>query len=929
MYVINRKGESEKIRYDKITDRNIELSKDLNVDVEYLSKLIISSLKNGMTTIEIDNLSSETAAYMSTYEPDYDILAARIAISNHYKNTFDSFWETMNLLYSSVHPKTGRKLSIITDKFMSFITKHRDVIESKIDYSRDFNYTYFGFKSLQKMYLHKLNDRVVERPQHLLMRVACTIHSMDDNIELALDSYEKMSLGYFTHASPTLFNAGKKYGNLSSCFLLTMDDDLEHIYEVNKRCGLISKFGGGIGIDISRVRAKGSPIHSSNGKSDGLVPMVKMFNANSLYANQSGSRKGSFAMYLEPWHADIFEFVGLRYNTPPDELRARDIFIALWINDLFMKRVMEDGVWSLFCPSVVPQLTETYGEEFEKIYIEAESNKKYNKQIKARKLMEEICKSQTETGLPYIMYKDSVNRKSMQKNIGIIRSSNLCVSGDTLILTKEGHIEIEKLVNKEVEIWNGFEWSTVTPKKTGIDVEMLIVTFSNGKWVKCTKYHKFPIVKDNGQYSFIDAKNLLAGDKLLNHYMPDSQELTNDVHVTSITPLSHLYDTYCFTENKRNLGIFNGVLLGNCSEIVEYTDNENVAVCNLSSIALPKFVYYEDGKAKYNFEKLKDIAKTVTRNLDNVVEINEYPIIQSKTNNLDYRPLGIGVQGLADVFSMFKYTWGSDEAKDLNKRIFETIYYGCVEASTELAVERGSYTRFEGSPWSEGLLQYDMWNEKPITDYDWNGLKEKVKKGMRNSLLTTVMPVAGTSQILGNNEACEPFTSNIYSRSTLAGEFIMMNKHLVKDLKELGLWNKYIINNIIENEGSIQNVEEIPQNIKDIYKTVWEISQKILIDYYRDRAPFIDQAQSLNLFLDHPTIAKLSSMHMYSWKNGCKNGIYYCRSKPARSAVKFNLLKENRASNSNEVKDEKKGKTYVKEGKEYTCFEDVCVACSG
>jgi ribonucleotide reductase alpha subunit len=518
------------------------------------------------------------------------------------------------------------------------------------------------------------------------------------------------------------------------------------------------------------------------------------------------------------------------------------------------------------------------------------------------------------------MYKDSVNKKSMQKNIGIIRSSNLCVTGDTLLLTKDGNIEIEKLVNKEIEIWNGFEWSTVIPKKTGIDKEILFITFSNNKFVKCTHYHKFPIIKNNQQHhSFIDAKDLSIGDKLLNHYMPDNKELTEDVYIKSITTLPHLYDTYCFTETKRNLGIFNGVLLGNCSEIVEYTDNDTIANCNLLSIALPKFVYYENEIPKYDFEKLKDICKTVTRNLDNVIEINFYPVKEAKLNNFEYRPLGIGVQGLADVFAMFKYTWGSDEAKILNKQIFETIYYGCVEASTDLAIERGSYTKFEGSPWSYGLLQYDLWNEKPITDYDWTGLKEKVKRGMRNSLLTTVMPVAGTSQILGNNEACEPFTSNMYSRSTLAGDFIMMNKYLVKDLKELGLWNKEIINNIIENEGSIQNIKEIPQTIKDIYRTVWEISQKILIDYYRDRAPFIDQAQSLNLFLDHPTIAKLSSMHMYSWKNDCKNGIYYCRSKPSRSAVKFNLLTENK----------KEGKTYMKDGKEYKCFEDVCIACSG
>jgi ribonucleoside-diphosphate reductase alpha chain len=786
MFVINRKNEREAIRYDKITDRNVELSLGLNVNPAYLSKLVIESLKDGMTTSEIDELSAETSFFMSTYEPDYDVLATRISVSNLHKQTLSSFSETVKKLYYHKDKNTGRTSNIISDSFMSFVDANASLLDEKMDYSRDYNYNYFGFKTLCRMYLHKLDGKIVERPQHMLMRVAVCIHL--GNIDRVFETYEEMSKGTFTHASPTLFNAGSRRAQLASCFLLKCEDDLEHIYETNKRSALISKYGGGIGIDITNVRCKGSIIHANNGKSDGLVPMCKVFNATANYANQQSRRKGSIAMYLQPWHPDILEFLALRYNNPPEELRARDLFTAMWIPDIFMRRVEADEMWSLIDPNVVRELCDTYGEEFDRIYEKAEKEGHFIKQIKAREVWKEILHSQQETGLPYIAYKDSINHKSNQKNIGLIRSSNLCC------------------------------------------------------------------------------------------------------------------------------------------EILEFTDTNSVAVCNLSSVSLPSFV--KDGK--YNFSELGRIVKIAVKNLNNVIDRTYYPVVEAETNNLAYRPIGLGIQGLADVFSMFKLPWGSENATKLNRLISEVMYYYALEASHEFAIENEKlYSAFEGSPISEGILQYDMWGVNPLTKegveifgetlkLDWEGLKEKCKKGVSNSLLLALMPTATSSQILGNNECFEPVTSNIYTRSTNSGDYIIVNKHLARDLKEIGLWNKDIVNKIIENNGSVQNVDEIPDNIKEVYKTVWEISQKIVIDYAADRAPFVDQTQSMNIFIDQPSYAKLSSMHLYGWKKGLKTGSYYIRSKPSRDAVKFTILKEKKVE----------GKKYVKDGKEYVCNDEVCVACS-
>ena len=786
MFVINRKNEREAIRYDKITDRNVELSLGLNVNPAYLSKLVIESLKDCMTTSEIDELSAETSFFMSTYEPDYDVLATRISVSNLHKQTLSSFSDTVKKLYYHKDEKTGKTSNIISDAFMSFVEANASLLDEKIDYSRDYNYNYFGFKTLCRMYLHKLEGKIVERPQHMIMRVAVCIHI--GNIDKVFETYEEMSKGSFTHASPTLFNAGSRRAQLASCFLLKCEDDLEHIYDTNKRSALISKYGGGIGIDITNIRCKGSIIHANNGKSDGLIPMCKVFNATANYCNQQGRRKGSIAMYLQPWHPDILDFLALRYNNPPEELRARELFTAMWIPDIFMRRVEADDMWSFIDPNVVRELCDTYGEEFDKIYEQAEKEGKYVKRVKAREVWKEILHSQQETGLPYIAYKDSINSKSNQMNIGIIRSSNLCC------------------------------------------------------------------------------------------------------------------------------------------EILEFTDTNSVAVCNLSSVSLPSFV--KDGK--YNFSELGRIVKIAVKNLNNVIDRTYYPVVEAERNNLAYRPIGLGIQGLSDVFSMFKLPWGSENATKLNRLISEVMYYYALEASHEFAVEHEKvYSAFEGSPVSKGILQYDMWEVSPLTKegveifgetlkLDWEGLKEKCKKGVSNSLLIALMPTATSSQILNNNECFEPVTSNIYTRSTNSGDYIIVNKHLAKDLKSVGLWAKDIVNKIIENNGSIQSIDEIPGEIKEVYKTVWEISQKIIIDYAADRAPFVDQTQSMNIFIDQPSYAKLSSMHLYGWKKGLKTGSYYIRSKPSSNAVKFTILKEKKVE----------GKKYVKDGKEYVCNDDVCVACS-
>jgi ribonucleoside-diphosphate reductase alpha subunit len=755
MLVIKRDGHRESVKFDKITARIEKLCYGL--DTKYVSPVevamkVINGLYDGVTTVELDNLAAETAATLTTKHPDYAKLAARIAISNLHKVTSKSFSNTMKRLYQYVDPKTGQNAPLISKETWRVIKNNAAELDEAIIYDRDFGYDYFGFKTLERSYLMKVDGKVVERPQHMLMRVAVGIHGED--IPAAIETYNLLSEKWFTHATPTLFNAGTPKPQLSSCFLLTMkDDSIDGIYDTLKQCAKISQSAGGIGLSIHNVRAKGSYIKGTGGTSNGIVPMLRNFDMTARYVDQGGGkRKGSFAIYLEPWHADIFDFLALKKNHGKEEMRARDLFYALWISDLFMKRVENNEMWSLFDPNEAPGLSDVWGEEFERLFEKYEKEGKFRRQVKAQDLWFEILESQIETGTPYILYKDAANRKSNQKNLGTIKSSNLC------------------------------------------------------------------------------------------------------------------------------------------TEIMEYTSADEVAVCNLASIALPKFVK-EDGQ--FDHQRLYEITKVITRNLNKVIDINYYPVEEARRSNMRHRPIGLGVQGLADTFIMMRMPFDSDEARRLNEDIFETIYYGAMEASMELAKVHGAYETFKGSPVSKGIFQFDMWGVTPRSGrWNWEQLKQEVKKnGVRNSLLLAPMPTASTSQILGNNECFEPYTSNIYTRRTLSGEFIIANKHLMKDLIDLGLWSETMRQKLIATNGSVQPIPEIPQHIKDIYRTVWEISQKSIIDMSADRGAFICQSQSLNIHLSDVNFGKLTSMHFYAWKKGLKTGMYYLRTNAAADAIKFTLDK--------------------------------------
>jgi ribonucleoside-diphosphate reductase alpha chain len=791
MYVVKRDGKSEPVMFDKITSRVRKMCYGLNslVDPVKVAMRVIEGLYDGVSTSELDNLAAEIAATMTVQHPDYAKLAARIAISNLHKNTKKSFTETMTDLYVYENPRTGKKAPMIADDVYEIMMANAEKLDSTIIYNRDFGYDYFGFKTLERSYLLKINGIIVERPQHMLMRVSIGIHKED--IDAAIETYELMSKKYFTHATPTLFNAGTPKPQMSSCFLLQMQDDsIEGIYDTLKQTAKISQSAGGIGLSLHNIRATGSYIRGTNGTSNGIVPMLKVFNDTARYVDQGGGkRKGSFAMYLEPWHADIFDFLDLKKNTGKEEMRARDLFYAMWISDLFMKRVQEDADWTLMCPNECPHLFDTFGDEFEKLYEGYEKVGKGRKTIKARELWEKILESQIETGTPYMLYKDAVNRKTNQKNLGVIRSSNLC------------------------------------------------------------------------------------------------------------------------------------------TEIMEYTAKDEVAVCNLASIAIPMFISEDqNGKKYFNHKKLFDVTKKVTRNLDTVIDRNYYPVIEAENSNFRHRPIGLGIQGLADAFIMLRLPFTSDEAKQLNQEIFETLYFAAVTSSMEIAKAKEPYSTFKGSPMSEGEFQFNMWN---VSDddlsgrWDWKQLRKNVMKhGVRNSLLVAPMPTASTSQILGNNEAFEPYTSNIYTRRVLSGEFIIVNKHLLEDLVELDLWNNDMKEEIMRANGSIQDIESIPEDLKELYKTVWEMSMKDIIDMGRQRGYFIDQSQSLNLFMKDPDYAKLTSMHFYGWKSGLKTGMYYLRTKSAVNAIQFTLSKEKETVKKPEqVAVETKVNAVIPKGSEMTAEE--------
>lgn len=754
MYVLKRDGRKESVKFDKITARIHKLCYGLNpmVDPTMVAMRVIEGIYDGVTTSELDNLAAEVAAANTVRHPDYAQLASRIVVSNLHKNTEKSFTATMKLLYEYIDPKTGENASLIAEDVYQVIQDNAEILDSTIIYDRDFSYDYFGFKTLERSYLLKLKGQVAERPQQMLMRVAVGIHKTD--IDSAIATYHKMSQGWFTHATPTLFNAGTPKPQMSSCFLLTTkEDSIPGIYDTLKQCAQISQSAGGIGLSIHDIRAKGSYIKGTNGTSNGIVPMLKVFNDTARYVDQGGGkRKGSFAIYLEPWHADIMDFLDLKKNHGKEENRARDLFYAMWIPDLFMERVEANGNWTFMCPNECPGLADTHGDEFVKLYEKYEKEGKGRKTIKAQELWFKILESQIETGTPYMLYKDACNGKSNQQNLGTIKSSNLC------------------------------------------------------------------------------------------------------------------------------------------TEIVEYTAPDEVAVCNLASIALPKFVTEE---GTFDHEKLFEIAYQVTFNLNRIIDYNYYPVPEAKNSNLRHRPIGIGVQGLADAFILMRYPFDSEEARKLNAEIFETIYYGAMTASKDLAKEEGPYESFKGSPVSKGVFQFDMWGVKPSNRWEWDVLRKEVKKhGVRNSLLLAPMPTASTAQILGNNECFEPYTSNVYTRRVLSGEFIIVNKHLLKDLVKLGIWNDKLKNKLIAANGSVQNIDEIPENLKQLYRTAWEISQKSILDMAADRGAFICQSQSLNLFMPSPTFSKLTSMHFYGWKKGLKTGMYYLRTKAAASAIKFTVEKE-------------------------------------
>ncbi|CCC70405.1 hypothetical protein NCAS_0E03350 [Naumovozyma castellii] len=787
MYVIKRDGRKEPVKFDKITARISRLCYGLDpnrIDAVKVTQRIISGVYEGVTTSELDNLAAETCAYMTTVHPDYAVLAARLAISNLHKQTTKQFSTVIQQLHDYINPATGKHAPLISDDVYDIVMENKDEINSAIVYDRDFQFNYFGFKTLERSYLLRLNGKVAERPQHLIMRVSLGIHGRD--LKAAMETYNLMSLRYFIHASPTLFNAGTPKPQMSSCFLVAMkDDSIEGIYDTLKECALISKTAGGIGLHIHNVRSTGSYIAGTNGTSNGLIPMVRVFNNTARYVDQGGNKRpGAFALYLEPWHADIFDFIEIRKNHGKEEIRARDLFPALWVPDLFMKRVQENGQWTLFSPSSAPGLSDCYGEEFEALYTRYEREGR-GKTIKAQKLWYSILEAQTETGTPFIIYKDACNEKSNQKNLGVIKSSNLCC------------------------------------------------------------------------------------------------------------------------------------------EIVEYSAPDETAVCNLASVALPAFIETsEDGKTStYNFKKLHEIAKVITRNLNKVIDRNYYPVPEARNSNMRHRPIALGVQGLADTYMLLRLPFESEEAKLLNIQIFETIYHASLEASCELAQKDGPYQSFEGSPSSKGILQMDMWDKKPYGMWDWDTLRKDIMKyGTRNSLTMAPMPTASTSQILGYNECFEPVTSNMYSRRVLSGEFQVVNPYLLRDLVDLGIWDEGMKQHIITENGSIQNLPNVPDELKALYKTIWEISQKTIIDMAADRSIYIDQSHSLNLFLRAPTMGKLTSMHFYGWKKGLKTGMYYLRTQAASAAIQFTIdqkIADQAAANIADLSNLKRP-TYVASGPSFT-----------
>ncbi len=1080
MFVIKRDGQKEEVSFDKVLRRIKGSSEKLVVNPTIIAQKVLSGLKDGIHTQELDELATRTAISLTTTHPDYGVLAARIAVSNHQKTTNPSFSAVVADLATQKHA-SGEIYSSFNDQFVADVKEHAAEYDALIDHERDFLLDYFGFKTLERSYLLKGSDgRVRERPQHLWMRVAVALWG--GNLEKVKETYDALSTKKFIHATPTLFNAGTVRQQCSSCYLIAMaGDSINSIFKTLGDCAAISKHAGGIGLHIHNIRAKGSVIRGTNGTSNGIVPMLRVFNNTARYVDQcfvpetevitqagnkriadieegdmvltsggnelydeaigktfmgeikptynkvikrvehnytgtlltlsmsngkkvqvtpehpflsfkkadddilellkaghivpdyskpsigdcvvslengemqlikinnieshdventtlydleidgthdycvaglgiahngGGKRNGSFAIYLEPWHADIEDFLKLKLNQGAEEERARDLFYALWMPDLFMKRVEAGEDWTLFCPSEAPGLADVWGAEFEELYLRYEKEGRGKKKVAAQKLWFKVLEAQIETGTPYLLYKDACNAKSNQQNLGTIKSSNLCVAPETKILTREGEVEIQSVSESEVEVWNGCKWSKTVVHKTGenqpvITVEVLVAKIydeTKGEYnfdlreIQCTPYHKFIVGDEKTQDRHlikatsiavnhrIEAKDLKRGMSLVN-WIDECGRPVESI-VWSVRDYGRKCHTYCFNEPELHAGVFNGILTGNCSEIVQYSDSTETSVCNLASISLPAYIKQTGAKREFDFEELRRVTKMITRNLNRVIDINYYPTPETEVSNMRHRPIGIGVQGLADVFAIMRHPWESEKALELNRRIFANIYYAAVEASAEMAQKDGAYQTFAGSPASHGKLQFDLWDVDPKyadASLDWDGLRDKARRGLRNSLLVAPMPTASTSQILGNTEAFEPTTSNIYTRRTLAGEFIIVNKYLLNDLMRYDVWSEQMKQRIIANNGSVQGIPEIPRSLQELYKTAWELKQKTLIDMAAERGAFICQSQSLNLFVADPTFAKLTSMHFYGWKRGLKTGQYYLRSKAPVVAQKFTV----------------------------------------
>jgi ribonucleotide reductase alpha subunit len=1064
MFVIKRTGVKEPVAFEKVQDRITKAAEGLAVNAVKVAQGVLTRMIDCITTTELDTIAANLAFSWSTTNPDYATLAARIAISNHQRNTPATMLEVVDRL-DAVLDRTGHRASILDPAFVACVRKNADAIEAHIDYSRDYLLDFFGFKTLERAYLLRDTQRkVIERPQHLWMRVALGIWPND--LPRAFEMYDMMSQKKYTHATPTLFNAGTKRPQLSSCFLLAIKDNgdcIHGIYDTLKDCALISQYGGGIGIHISNIRARGSLIRGTGGTSNGIVPMLRVYNNTARYVDQcfvpetfvateegakyikdvqageriqtsqgfrrvnalvehdwsgpmlrvtmhqetpggtaqltvqvtaehpvlalqniggdtaelleakyraglveldyielgslhvgdlvaspssqdstqlsfhsiesmeeteytgklydfevdaphdyhvlglgiahngGGKRNGSFAIYLEPWHADVEDFLDMKKNTGAEEERARDLFYGLWVPDLFMERVDAGADWTLFCPNEAPGLADVVGPAFKTLYERYETEGRGRKTVKAQDLWFRILDSQIETGTPYLLYKDAANLKSNQQNLGVIKSSNLCVAPETLVLTDKGQVPIRDIAGQTVKVWNGTQWSEVIPRQTGVAQTLCTVHVQCNRFsietnavsvstitLSCTPYHKFLLEGSSIQTAVrVDAKDLVAGQHLMSWHSPDAKEVIW-YYVDAVEYEGRIDDTYCFNESLNHAGVFNGILTGNCTEIIEYSSPEETAVCNLASLSLPAFV--KDGA--FDFADFRRTVKSATVNLNRVIDVNYYPIPEAKRSNMRHRPIGLGVQGLADVFAMLNIAWDDPAAANLNRRIFAHMYYAACEASCDLAAKEGSYETWLGSPAQLGKLQFDLWGVEPEADpaLDWDGLVNSIRRiGMRNSLLVAPMPTASTSQILGNCECIEPYATHIFTRRTLAGEFIIVNRHLVKALQEAGIWNDTVKDRIVANNGSVQGLPEVPEAIQRVFKTVWEIKQKILIDMAADRGPYVCQSQSLNLFLADPDYRKLTSMHFYAWRRGLKTGIYYLRTRAAASAQKFTV----------------------------------------